>query len=92
MYDDAGETVIRPSYFAHAVFRTANYKPMVEFWKIFLGGHATYENERLAFITYDEEHHRIAILNKPDTGPKIPSSAGLGMCCKICVEDGNPPC
>ncbi|KAK6366832.1 hypothetical protein LTS17_010383 [Exophiala oligosperma] len=50
---------------------------MVEFWKTFLGAHATYENERLAFITYDEEHHRVAILNKPDTGPKIDSSAGL---------------
>lgn len=77
-YDEFGGAVLRPRYFAHIVLRTANYKPMSEFYKTFLGGHATYENEKLSFITYDEEHHRVAILNLPDTGPKLPSSAGLG--------------
>lgn len=78
-YDEIGDTVLRPQYFAHVVFRTANYLPMREFYKTFLGGHATYENEKLCFITYDEEHHRVAVINLADTGPKIASSAGLGM-------------
>ncbi|KAJ3546056.1 hypothetical protein NM208_g2204 [Fusarium decemcellulare] len=76
-YDNVGDSVLRPHYFAHVVLRTANYLPMREFYKTFLGGHATYENEKLCFITYDEEHHRIAIINIADTGPKIASSAGL---------------
>lgn len=78
-YDEIGERVLRPAYFAHAVLRTANLAPMVEFYKTFLGSHATYENEQLSFITYDEEHHRVALLKLPGTGPKVPTSAGLGM-------------
>ncbi|OQU94361.1 hypothetical protein CLAIMM_00722 [Cladophialophora immunda] len=76
-YDDDGEHVLSPAYFAHVVLRTANFKPMVDFYKTFLGGHATFETERLSFITYDEEHHRIAIVNVPGTGPKVTESSGL---------------
>ncbi|RMI97186.1 hypothetical protein CDV36_016250 [Fusarium kuroshium] len=78
-YDEVGDTVLRPHYFAHVVLRTAKYLPMRNFYKTFLGGHATYENEKLCFITYDEEHHRVAIINLADTGPKIASSAGLEL-------------
>jgi len=77
-FDEVGEKVLRPTYFAHAVLRTANWGPMAEFYKTFLGGHATWEREGLSFITYDEEHHRVAILQIPETGPKVPSSSGLG--------------
>ena len=38
---------------------------MAEYYKKFLGAHAVYENEMLAFLTYDDEHHRIALLNIP---------------------------
>ena len=31
----------------------------------------------LCFIAYDDEHHRIALVGLPDTGPKVPTSAGL---------------
>jgi hypothetical protein len=50
---------------------------MVAFYKAFLGAHATYENEVLCFMTYDEEHHRVAIGHVPGTTPKAPRSAGL---------------
>jgi len=66
-----------PSGLAHVVLRTSNYKPLVAFYKAFLGAHSTFENEQLAFLTYDEEHHRIAIGNVPGTSDKIPTSAGL---------------
>ena len=38
---------------------------MKEYYKTFLGGHATYENDMLCFVTYDDEHHRIALMNMP---------------------------
>lgn len=50
---------------------------MAEFYKTFLGGHATHENDFVSFITYDDEHHRIAILAAPSTTPKVLGSAGL---------------
>ncbi|KAF5962582.1 Glyoxalase/Bleomycin resistance protein/dihydroxybiphenyl dioxygenase [Fusarium bulbicola] len=69
--------VLPPTGLAHVVLRTSNYKPMVAFYKAFLGAYASFENEQLAFLTYDEEHHRIAIGNVPGTSNKIPTSAGL---------------
>ncbi|KAK5676976.1 hypothetical protein LTS10_010740 [Elasticomyces elasticus] len=69
--------VISPSGLAHIVLRTANYQPMVDFYTAFLGGSVTYGNPFISFITYDEEHHRIAILKVPGTGPKQPKSSGL---------------
>lgn len=57
--------VLRPAYMAHVVLKTPNFKAMVAFYKAFLGAHASYENEQLAFLTYDEEHHRIALVSMP---------------------------
>ena len=78
IFDAPSQKVISPAKLAHVVLRTGNFEKMVEFWKTFLGAEATYENDFLSFLTYDEEHHRIAVVAIPDTGPKIPSSSGLG--------------
>ncbi|KAF2186191.1 hypothetical protein K469DRAFT_706862 [Zopfia rhizophila CBS 207.26] len=50
---------------------------MVSFYKTFLGAEASYENEALSFLRYDDEHHRIAIATVPGTKPKDPSISGL---------------
>lgn len=76
-FDASVDTVTSPSTLAHVVLRTANFQPMVDFYTNFLGGSITYGNAFIAFITYDEEHHRVAILNVPGTGPKQPTSSGL---------------
>ncbi|OCK78102.1 putative biphenyl-2,3-diol 1,2-dioxygenase III [Lepidopterella palustris CBS 459.81] len=73
----ARSNVKSPSALAHVVLRTSNYVQMVRFYKDFLGAHASYENDALSFLTYDNEHHRLAICNIPGTGPKAPTSAGL---------------
>jgi catechol-2,3-dioxygenase len=77
-FNDAGLKVLSPASLAHVVLRTGNFVGMKEFYKTFTGGYATHENDFLSFITYDEEHHRIAIAAVPGTGPKVPSSSGLG--------------
>ncbi|KAK7214596.1 hypothetical protein V2G26_002599 [Clonostachys chloroleuca] len=69
--------VLSPRALAHVVLRTSNFKPMVAFYKAFLGAHATFENEFLSFLTYDGEHHRIAIGNVSGTSEQAPTSAGL---------------
>ncbi|EHY60044.1 hypothetical protein HRR83_006402 [Exophiala dermatitidis] len=78
-FDSSGEKVVSPSSLAHVVLRTrtANFEKMIEFYTTFLGGTVTYGNSFLSFITYDEEHHRIAIAGLPDTAPKQPASCGL---------------
>ncbi|KAK5046784.1 hypothetical protein LTR84_007138 [Exophiala bonariae] len=69
--------VISPKALCHVVLRTSNLKPMLAFYLEFLGGRIAYANEMLAFITYDEEHHRIALLEIPGTEDKISTSCGL---------------
>ncbi|TPX13676.1 uncharacterized protein E0L32_005879 [Thyridium curvatum] len=75
--DVLADKVKSPRALAHVVLRTSNYKPMVAFYKAFLGARATWESPFLAFLTYDDEHHRIAIGEVPGTGPKVPTSSGL---------------
>lgn len=69
--------VISPRSLAHVFLRTNNYRAMVDFYKVFLGAESRYESDRVAFISYDEEHHRIAIAAIPGTGTKVKTSAGL---------------
>lgn len=71
------DKVISPRSLAHVVIRTPRYKEMVQFYKTFLGAEATHENEWISFITYDDEHHRIAIAAVPGTTDKVRTSAGL---------------
>ncbi|KXH69575.1 glyoxalase/Bleomycin resistance protein/Dioxygenase [Colletotrichum salicis] len=76
-YDAPVGKVISPSSLAHVVLRTANLARMVEFYTTFLGGTVTYGNEIISFITYDDEHHRIALIGVPGTAAKNPASCGL---------------
>ncbi|KAL4801510.1 Glyoxalase/Bleomycin resistance protein/Dihydroxybiphenyl dioxygenase [Aspergillus unguis] len=76
-FDAPSTKVLSPASLAHVVLRTANLPRMVDFYTTFLGGTVTYGNEILSFITYDEEHHRIALIGVPSTGPKVPTSCGL---------------
>jgi catechol-2,3-dioxygenase len=51
--------------FAHVVFQTSQPAAMRDWYCTVLDGHVVYEDEALTFITFDEEHHRIALLNPP---------------------------
>lgn len=66
-----------PVKFAHIVFKTSQYSEMVSWWKDFLQGQARHENDFITFISYDEEHHRIAIANFPDLEPGAPTTRGV---------------
>ncbi|KAI3318513.1 Glyoxalase/Bleomycin resistance protein/Dihydroxybiphenyl dioxygenase [Xylariaceae sp. AK1471] len=69
--------VLSPKHMAHVVLKTPDLKTMSTFYKTFLGAHASWESEQLAFLTYDEEHHRIALIEVPGLAPKDQKSAGL---------------
>lgn len=76
-FDKFDGKVLPPSAFAHAVLRTGNITGMRDFYVAFLGGRVAHENPYICFIRYDEEHHRIALIEVPNTGPKVRTSAGL---------------
>jgi len=68
---------ISPAKFAHAVLRTTRFKEMTDWYRTVLGAKVMYENQFLAFMTYDDEHHRIAIAAFPGIVDRQPHSAGL---------------
>lgn len=76
-FDSQGTKVTPPSTLAHVVLRTSDLKRAVDFYTTFLGGRVVHSNDVLSFITYDNEHHRIALVALPGTAPKAPKSCGL---------------
>lgn len=62
---DVRAAMAKPIKLAHFVVRTSRYKEVVDFYKLVFRADASYENDALAFLTFDEEHHRIAVLHVP---------------------------
>jgi catechol-2,3-dioxygenase len=54
---------IRPRSFAHVVYRTYRFEQMLQWYVTVFGGQIQYQSPVIAFVTYDEEHHRVALLN-----------------------------
>lgn len=73
----ADNKVISPARLAHFVLRTSRFKEMVDWYKTVLGAHAAFENDILAFLSYDEEHHRVAFVNIPDLEEQKEGVAGF---------------
>jgi catechol-2,3-dioxygenase len=68
---------IAPAKLSHAVLRTTRLEEMVEWYKTVLNAEVLYQNDFLVFMTYDEEHHRIALAAVPGLVEKPKRSAGL---------------
>ena len=68
---------VRPSRFSHMVVRTAHLAPMAAWYKSVLNAQPMFENERVCFLTYDDEHHRIMIGEDPGAPARDPASTGV---------------
>ena len=65
-FENPGKAVISPVSLAHVVLKTNNFAAMREFYMTFLGARASFEvPNQFSFLTYDHEHHRVAIVNMP---------------------------
>lgn len=56
-------TQIRPKSFAHVVYRTYRFQEMLDWYVKVFCGKVQYQSPVIAFVTYDDEHHRVALLN-----------------------------
>jgi hypothetical protein len=56
---------------------TFQFGKMVFWYKNVLNAWATFENETLAFLTYDDEHHRVAIASAPDLQRQLSNAASI---------------
>ena len=69
--------IISPARFAHFVVRTSRFQEVIDWYKAVLGAEPAFQNEILAFLSYDEEHHRVAVLNMPDLKPQPDGVTGV---------------
>jgi len=67
---------ISPAKFAHFVLRTGQLDKMAEWYKTVLNARIVFRDERLCFLSYDDEHHRLALINMPGAAVRDPESAG----------------
>ena len=66
-----------PIKFAHVVLKTRKYQEMVSWWCEFLEGRVRHGDDFISFISYDDEHHRLAIAAIPGLEDPNPKSAGV---------------
>ena len=66
-----------PIKLAHIVLKTRKYPEMVPWWCDFLDGKVRHGNDFISFISYDEEHHRLAIAAIPGLEEPNPKAAGI---------------
>ena len=56
---------VSPALFAHFVLRTSNFEAMRTWYKTVLNARVVHDNGTLCFMTYDDEHHRLALIHVP---------------------------
>jgi catechol-2,3-dioxygenase len=67
-----------PLSFVHVLYRTRRFEEMLAWYKTVFGAKAQYQDPALAFLTYDQEHHRFAFANMDliDPGGSGPDDRG----------------
>jgi len=71
------EQAIPPAKLAHFVLRTPNFDAMSNWYQCVLAAKPVFENGFLCFMTYDDEHHRVALINMPDAPIGSEPTAGV---------------
>lgn len=71
---------VAPAKLAHIVFRTSQYEEMVKWYQTVLEAEIVLGTPMVSFLTYDEEHHRVAIANMPGLQPPPPQTTGVQHC------------
>ncbi len=71
------ETLVKPAKFAHFVLRVRNLEESIAWYQTVLGMEIVHRAEKIAFLTYDDEHHRLALAETPVAAEPVPGAPGL---------------
>jgi len=75
---EAKETgIVSPIKLAHVVLRTSRMPELMAWYKVVLNAKVSHESENIAFLAYDDEHHRIAFVSIPNLGPQPSGIVGV---------------
>ena len=67
---------VTPTQLAHVVRRTSRFAAMIDWYQAVLGAEVAHSDDMLAFLSYDDEHHRIAIAQLPNLDDQPMLAAG----------------
>ena len=70
-----------PSKFAHVVYQTHRFEEMINWYTRVFEASVRHRDDRLAFLSYDDEHHRMAFVNlgTPSNGDAPKRANGVGV-------------
>ena len=71
---------IAPAKFAHIVFKTSRYEELIRWYQVVLEAEVMTATPAITFLTFDEEHHRIAVANMPGLADRPFQTAGMEHC------------
>ena len=69
--------IASPVRLAHIVLRTSKFKELIAWYKLVMNATPAFESETIAFLAYDDEHHRVAFINLPGLAPQPDGIAGV---------------
>ena len=67
---------ISPAKFAHFVLRTGQIDTMAKWYQTVLAARVVFRDQMLCFLSYDDEHHRLALINIPGLPVRDPDAVG----------------
>ena len=71
-------SLVSPAKFVHVVYRTRRFGQMLAWYQAVFKARIQHQNPALAFLTYDEEHHRFAFVNMDVLAPRADGAAPAG--------------
>lgn len=77
MTRSVSDALIKPAKFAHFVLRCRNLAASVAWYQTVLGMKTVFGNDFLVFLTYDDEHHRLALAQARSQDQAPSGAAGL---------------
>jgi len=69
----------RPPRLAHIVYRTRKFRQMLAWYKEMFHARVQHQNPVMAFLTYDDEHHRLALIDLKAVQPNGDESEKQGL-------------
>ncbi|WP_076999733.1 VOC family protein [Variovorax sp. KK3] len=68
---------IRPAKLAHVVLRVSELRRSRDWYLTVLEARPAFENEMVCFLSYDDEHHRVGLIARPELGHAGDAHTGL---------------
>jgi catechol-2,3-dioxygenase len=68
----------KPKLLAHVVYQTRQFDRMISWYETVFQAHVVHRDPALAFLTFDEEHHRFAFANLDVVRGDAPNAGSRG--------------